>query len=108
MAQLAELTVQPFPPAEMIDGAVLCGGHQPRAWVARHTSAGPLLQRGDQRILRKFLGKTDVADDPGETADNLCGLDPPDRINRRVRVGSRRDDELERLALQLVTQRLLA
>jgi hypothetical protein len=47
----------------------------------------PLLERGDQRILREFLGKTNIAHDPRETGDEPGGLDPPDRIDGAMSIG---------------------
>ena len=43
----------------------------------------PLLERGDQRVLRQLLGQADVAHQPGEAGDEPARLDPPDRVERR-------------------------
>lgn len=48
--------------AQAVDGAVLGGGHQPRGRVVGNAVARPMLQCGDQRILRQFFGQTDVAE----------------------------------------------
>ena len=75
--------------AEQVDRTMLRRGHQPGAWVVRDPRLRPLLQRGDEGILCELLGKTDVAHDPRETGDDFGGLDPPDRVDRSMCVGSR-------------------
>jgi hypothetical protein len=46
----------------------------------------PLLERGDQRVLGELLGKTNIADDARQTGDESGGLDPPDCIDRAMRI----------------------
>ena len=75
--------------AQVVDGAMLRGGHEPGARVVRDADCRPLLERGDEGILREFLGKTDVAHDPRETGDDPSRLDPPDRVDRAMCIGSR-------------------
>jgi len=48
-----------------------------------------LFERGDQRVLCEVLGKTDIAHDPRQPGDEPRRLDPPDRVDRAMRVGSR-------------------
>src|SRR3954471_7794274 len=52
-----------------IDGAMLCGAHEPGGRVVRHTRLRPALQGRDQCILSEVFGKTDVANDARETRD---------------------------------------
>ena len=73
----------------VIDGAMLRGGHEPGARVVRDARLRPLLERGDEGVLREFLGKTDVAHDPRETGDEPGRLDPPDCVDRAMCIGSR-------------------
>ena len=49
----------------------------------------PLLERGDQRVLRQLFGEADVAHHAGEAGDELRLLDPPDRVDGAVDVGRR-------------------
>ena len=56
-AELLVLALEPLVPAEVIDGAMLRGGHEPGARVVRDARLRPLLERGDQRILRQVLGE---------------------------------------------------
>ena len=53
----------------MVDRAVLRGGHEPGARVVRDARLRPLLERGDERVLRELLGEADVAHDPREAGD---------------------------------------
>ena len=82
------LALESLVPTEEVDGAVLGGGHEPGARVVGHTRLRPLLEGGDQRVLRKILGETDVAHDPRETADETSRLNPPDRVDRAMSVGN--------------------
>src|SRR5882757_4844964 len=76
---------------------MLRGAHQPGAGVVRDAGCGPALQRCDQRVLREFLGKTDVAHHPRETGDEPRLLYPPDRVDRAMGVGSRHGYRLAQL-----------
>ena len=49
--------------AHRVDRAALGRGHQPRARIVGHARRRPLLERGDERVLREILGEADVADD---------------------------------------------
>jgi hypothetical protein len=63
------LALEPRVPAEVINGTMLGGGHEPGARVVRDARLRPLLKRGDEGILRQVLGKADVthnADEPGD------------------------------------------
>lgn len=87
MTELIDLASEPLFSAQEIDRTALRDGHQPGARVARDARLRPLLERRDQRILSEILGKTDVAHDPREAGDHPRRLDPPDRIDRAMRVG---------------------
>ena len=50
---------------------------------------GPLLESGDESILREFLGKTNVTQDARETGDDPGGLDAPDCVDGAMCIGSR-------------------
>ena len=86
-AELLVLALEPLSPAQEVDGAVFRRGHEPGARVVRDARLGPLLERRDERVLGELLGKTDVAHDPRETGDEPGRLDPPDGIDRTMRVG---------------------
>ena len=59
--------------------------------IVRDARLGPLFERGDQSVLREILGEADVAHDPREAGDEPGRLDPPDRVDGAMGVGSRHD-----------------
>jgi len=87
--KLRVLALEPFVSAERVDGTVLRGGHEPSARVVRDARFRPLLECGDESVLRELLGKTDIAHDPSETGDDLGRLNPPDRIDGAMCIDSR-------------------
>ncbi|MGB7731122.1 MAG: hypothetical protein WBL50_24085 [Candidatus Acidiferrum sp.] len=66
---------------------MFCGGHQPRAGIIRNAGPGPLLKRGDERIVCEILGGADVARNADEAGDQARRLDAPDRVDGAVRCG---------------------
>jgi hypothetical protein len=62
--------------AKEINRPMFCGGHEPGARLIRDAGYRPLLERGDESVLRKFFGDANVAHDPRETGDELRLLDP--------------------------------
>src|SRR6266576_3269481 len=68
---------------------MLRGGHKPGTRVVRDARLRPLLERGDQSVLRELFGQTHITHDPRETSNDPRGLDPPDRVDRAMRMGSR-------------------
>ena len=88
-AELLVLALEQLVPAQQVDRAMLRGGHEPGARVVRDARLRPLLERGDERVLRQLLGQPDVAHDPREAGDEPGRLDPPDRVDRAMGVGSR-------------------
>ena len=87
-AQLLVLALERLAPAERVDGAVLRGAHQPGAGLVGNARPRPLFQGGHQRVLRQFLGKTDVAHDPCQAGDEPGGLDSPDGVNGAMNIGT--------------------
>src|SRR5713226_8437139 len=87
--ELLLLALEQRTPAQQVDPTTPRDGHEPGAWVVRDARLRPLLERGDERVLREILGKTDIAHDPRETGDEPRRLDPPDRVDGAMRIGSR-------------------
>src|SRR6266849_3270039 len=85
--KLLVLALQELGAAKEINGTMLGGGHEPGTWVLRDTRLLPLLERGDEGILGKILGKADIAHDPNETADEPGRFDSPDGVNRAMDIG---------------------
>ena len=68
---------------------MLGGGHEPGARVVRDARLGPLLEGGDERLLREVLGQRDVAHQPRDAGDQPRGLDPPDGLDGTRDVATR-------------------
>src|ERR1700733_7249339 len=64
---LLVLALEECVPSELVDGAMVGGRLQPGAGVLRNARLRPLLEGGNELVLREFLGKADVADDPRES-----------------------------------------
>jgi len=87
-AKFFVLALKPRVSPEVIDGTMLGGRHEPGARIVRNTGLRPLLERGDQSILREIFGNTDVPHDPRETGDEPWRLNPPDRVDGSISLGS--------------------
>src|ERR1700674_699965 len=87
--ELLVLAFEPLVSPPEINGTMLRGGHQPGARVVRYARRRPLLKGSNESILCKLLGETDVTHDPRETRNDPGGLDPPDRVDRTMCIGSR-------------------
>jgi hypothetical protein len=83
------LALNPRIAAEVINGAMLGGGHQPGARIVRDARLRPLLESGDQGILCQVFRDADIAHDPRQAGDESRRLHPPDRVNRAMCIGSR-------------------
>ena len=88
-AELLVLALDQLPPAQAVDGAMLGGGHEPGARLVRDARLRPLLERGDERVLRQLLGEADVAHHAREAGDELGLLDAEDRVDGAMGIGSR-------------------
>src|SRR6266581_7038516 len=87
--QLFVLALEELVAAEVIERAVLGGGHEPGARVVRNARPGPGLERGEEGVLRELLGEADVAHHPREAGDHFGRLYLPDRVDRGMSRGSR-------------------
>jgi hypothetical protein len=68
-AQFGILARQRLAPAQQVDGAPLCGGHEPGARVLRDARLGPPLQGNHQCVLCEVLSQTDVTHHSGQSGD---------------------------------------
>ena len=64
--------------AEEIDGAAFGGGGEPCRGIIGYARLRPLLEGGDECLLREVFGEADVAGEACESGDDACGLDVPD------------------------------
>jgi hypothetical protein len=110
VAEIFVLALETLLAPHEIDGAVFGRAHEPRPGVVRDAVAWPLLERCHHRILGELLGEPDVAHDARESGDEPRRLDPADRVDRAMHVGSRHERRSEHLFsfAQGPTQPLLA
>src|SRR4029077_17553976 len=74
-SELLVLAFEKLVTAEMIDGAVLGGGHQPGAGIVGDAGGGPFFQGGDQGVLRELFGNADISDDASQARNQSSGFD---------------------------------
>src|SRR5216683_3309810 len=86
-SDLFVLSLERLAASDEVDRAVLRGPHEPGPWPLWHSICRPLLERGDERVLREILSSPDVADDASQPGYEPGRLDPPDRFDRAVRIG---------------------
>ena len=89
MFELSGLASQAFGAPEMIDAAPLGDGHQPRCRVLRDAGCRPLLQRGNECVLRQVLSERQIATTLGISEGSVKSA------------ASRGLDRLERLLVRL-------
>ena len=87
--ELLVLALEPLAAAQPVDGPMLRGGHEPGPRVVRDPRLRPPLEGDDESVLGELLRETDVAHDPREPGDEPGRLDPPDRVDRAMGLGSR-------------------
>lgn len=69
MAKLRVLSLEQLVATERINRPMLRGSHEPGAGVPWYAGHRPLLECGNERILREILCETDIAHDPNETGN---------------------------------------
>jgi hypothetical protein len=84
MADLLVFDQQHLGAAQVVQSAVLAGGHEPGARVGGHAVARPMLQRRHQGVLRQLLGQADVAHQPRHASDDLGAFTAPNFFNGTV------------------------
>ena len=94
-SDLFVLALGEAPAAQHVDRPVLRGGHEPGARVLRHARLRPALERRDERVLGEVFRQADVAHHAREPGDQTGRLDPPDRVDRSVRILRRHSRRLE-------------
>ncbi len=72
VSKLLVLAFESLETPEVIDGAMLGGGHQPGGRVAGDARRRPLFERGEERVLRELLGDADVTDHARKPGDELA------------------------------------
>ncbi len=88
---LLVLVLEGRPPPYRVDAAPFGGDHEPGARVVRDARLGPLLQGRDERVLGELFCEPDVAHRPRQSCDESGRLDPPDRLDRAMRIEVRHE-----------------
>ena len=88
-SEFTVLLLEQLATAKAVNGAVLGSCHEPGARIVWDTGGGPLLQGGDESVLRELFSKANVAHDARETGDDPGGFDPPDCFDGAMCIGSR-------------------
>jgi hypothetical protein len=81
VSKLFVFAIDELAAAEVVDRAAFGDGHQPCAGISRDAGLGPLLERGDERVVREVFGKAHVSHDSRDAGDDLRRLDAPHRID---------------------------
>src|SRR5690348_3094033 len=68
---------------QVVECPVASGGDDPSCGRRRHSIVRPPRERGDERVLDRFLGETDVAEKAHEDRNRTTMLAPEDRFDRR-------------------------
>ena len=85
-------------PAQAVDGLEASGRHQPRARIGGHAVARPLLQRRPERVVQRFFGDVEVAEQPDQRGEHAAGVGEIDGIHRLVHwIGRRHGDRSHHL-----------
>src|SRR6478752_9609001 len=71
------LTLEHSITAQMIQGPPLGSGHQPCAWFFWNACRGPVLEGGQQSVLRQLLCKRYIAQHCRQASDQPRLFDPP-------------------------------
>src|ERR1700687_6154704 len=82
------LAFEQFVATQEIDGAMLCGGHEPGARFVRYARLRPLLERGHEGLLSEVLRKADITHNVSKPGNQAGRFDPPDRFDRAMSFGS--------------------
>src|SRR6266540_6698682 len=80
------LAFEPHISADLINGMMFRGCHEPGTWFIRNTGLWPLLQCRDERTLGKIFRQTYISHHACESRDQPGGFDPPDCIDRALKI----------------------
>src|SRR6267142_5902418 len=86
-SDLFVLALERLAPPDQVDRPVLRCPHEPAAGPLGHALDRPLLERGDQGVLRELLSRPYVSDDASQPGDEPGRLHVPDRFDRAMRFG---------------------
>src|SRR6185436_15352580 len=81
VAELLVLALEQRPSSQQIDGSVFRRRHEPCAGIAWDAGLGPLLECGNQSVVREIFCQPDITDDASEAGDEARRFDSPDRVD---------------------------
>ena len=79
--ELGALGLQRALAAQAVDRLVAGDPRDPRARVVRDAVAGPALERDDERLLDRLLGRVEVAEDADQGSDRPSRLVPEQAVD---------------------------
>src|SRR5258708_13459639 len=65
---------------QVVDRTMLCRRHEPGPGIIRDAGLGPLLERGDDRVLRQLFADADATDAARQPGAVSSVVDPLDRF----------------------------
>ncbi len=80
--------IEPRVPPQLVDRLESSGRDEPRARVVRHAVARPRIERRRERVVHRFLGPIEIAEQSnqrGQHAARIGPVDRPDRVARACR-----------------------
>ncbi len=81
IGQLGQRGVEPRPSAQAVDGLEAAGRDEPRARVGRHTVARPRSQRRRERVVQRFFGEIEIAEQADERREHAARFGSVDRLD---------------------------
>ena len=81
------LSLQQLFSAQPINGPTFGSRHELGTWILWHARLRPLFERGNQSVLSKILGESDITDNQRNARNDPCGLNPPGRLDSSMSIG---------------------
>src|SRR5688572_13521869 len=82
LRESAQRCVEPRAAAESINRLEATDRHEPRSWVGGHTLTRPSLHGRSERLVHRFLGEIEVAEEADERSENAAGVVSIDALDR--------------------------
>src|SRR5919197_3857385 len=78
--ELLVLSLEALSAADLVDGSMPGGTHQPGPRLLWHALSRPPLQGDQEGVLRKILSQAEIADDASQASDQAWRLHSPDGL----------------------------
>ncbi len=66
--------IEPGLPADAVDPSEPPCRNQPRPWIRGNSIAGPGLQSGPERVMKRLFGQVEAAEKPDQRREDAAGL----------------------------------